>query len=152
MGGIPGTSQWGVCYLALQILILDLISDQYLWGICKGKLPQEFSMFLNTYGDKHYKSLAIKDIKQRQRFNEDVFEASILWCFIVSFKRYHNEYLMWFFFTFRWSLNLLMSFSLPKCDCKSLCVYSYFVCVHPLNKDVSQAIIGTFFSAFYKRW
>ena len=25
------------------------------------------------------------------------------------------------------------------------------VCVHPLNKDVSQAIIGTFFSAFYKR-
>ena len=38
-------------------------------------------------------------------------------------------------------------FSLPKLDCgKSLCeVASVFVCVHPLNKDVSQAITGTFF-------
>ena len=52
-----------------------------------------------------------------------------------------------FFFTFCRSVNLLMSFSLPKCDCKSVCVC---MCVHPLNKDVSQAIIGTFFSVFYK--
>ena len=38
-------------------------------------------------------------------------------------------------------------FSLPKLDCgKSLCeVASVCVCVHPLNKDVSQAITGTFF-------
>ena len=43
------------------------------------------------------------------------------------------------------SLNLLMSFSLPKHDCKSPCVCSYCVCVLPLNKDISQAIIGTFF-------
>ena len=51
-----------------------------------------------------------------------------------------------FFFTFCWSSNLLMSFSLPKCDCKSLwvCSYCVSVCVHPLNKDISQAIIGTF--------
>ena len=26
------------------------------------------------------------------------------------------------------------------------------VCVHPLNKNVSQAIIGPFFSALFKRW
>ena len=42
-----------------------------------------------------------------------------------------------------------MSFSPFKIDCKSLCVCvcvcSYCVCVHPLNKDISQAIIGTFF-------
>ena len=53
-----------------------------------------------------------------------------------------------FFFTFCWSLSLLMIFSLPKRDCKSLWVWSYCVCVsvcvHSLNKDVSQAIIGTF--------
>ena len=36
----------------------------------------------------------------------------------------------------------------------SLCVASVCVCVsvHPLNNDVSQAIIWTFFSAFFKRW
>ena len=55
-----------------------------------------------------------------------------------------------FFFTFCWRLNLFMSFSLPKRVCKSLWVCSYMycvsvsVCVHPLNKDVSQAIIGSF--------
>ena len=26
------------------------------------------------------------------------------------------------------------------------------VCLHPLNKDVFQAIIAFFFSAFFKRW
>ena len=31
----------------------------------------------------------------------------------------------------------------------SVCIAT--VCVHPLNKDISQAIIGTFFSALYKR-
>ena len=35
-------------------------------------------------------------------------------------------------------------FSLPKCECKSLCLWLECVWVHPLNKDVSQAIIGTF--------
>ena len=42
-------------------------------------------------------------------------------------------------------------FSLPKLDCgKSLCeVASVCLCVHPLNKDVYQAITGTFFSAFF---
>ena len=41
--------------------------------------------------------------------NEDVFEASVLSFFIVSFKRCYDEYLLWFFFTFCSSLNLLMS-------------------------------------------
>ena len=144
MGDIPGTSRWGVCCLALQILTPDLISDQYLLHKCKGKLPVGIFVVF-TYGDKHYKLLAIKDIKQRQRFHEDVFEACILCFFIVSFKRCYNEYLLWFFFTFCWNLNLLMSFSLPKRDCRSLPVCSYCVCqcILPLNKDISQAIIGT---------
>ena len=77
-----------------------------------------------------------------------MFEASALCFFIVSFKRCYDEYLLWFF------LHFLLKFkpfdgSLPKRDCKSLWVCSYCVvcvsvCVHPLNKDVSQAIIGTF--------
>ena len=36
-----------------------------------------------------------------------------------------------------------------KRDCKSVCVYAWVcVCVHALNKNVSQAIIGTFFRPF----
>ena len=38
-------------------------------------------------------------VKQRQSFDEDVFEASVLRFFIVSFKGCYNEYLLWFAFT-----------------------------------------------------
>ena len=126
----------GVCCLAFQILTLDLISDQYLWDKCKGKLPPGIFVVF-TFGDK----------QQRERFSENVFEASILCFFIVSFKRCYNEYLLWFFFTFCWSLNLLMSFFPSKTWLQnSVCVATVCVmCVHPLYKDISQAIIGTFF-------
>ena len=33
----------------------------------------------------------------------------------------------------------------------SLCVATLCECVHPLNKDVSQAIIGTFFSVHFTK-
>ena len=35
----------------------------------------------------------------RATLNEDVFEASVLRFFIVSFKGCYDEYLLWFFFT-----------------------------------------------------
>ena len=93
-------------------------------------------------------------VKRRQPLNEVVFEASVLRVFIVSFKRFYDEYLLGFFFTIFWSLRLWMIFSLPKRDCKSLSVFVARKCVyiHPLqgggapdklNKDVSQAIICT---------
>ena len=50
-----------------------------------------------------------------------------------------------------------MSFSPPKSVIEnlSLCVASVCVCVcvcaHPLNKDVSQAIIGTFFQCVLQK-
>ena len=65
-------------------------------------------------------------INQRQPLNEDVFqvfEASVLRFFIVSFKRLSDEYFLGFFFTIFWSLILWVIFSLSKRDCKSL-----FVC------------------------
>ena len=68
--------------------------------------------------------VTIKHIKQRQSLNEDVFEASVLRFFIVSFKRCYDEYLLWFFFTICWSWNLLMSFSPPKSLSKSLSVWT----------------------------
>ena len=37
-------------------------------------------------------------VKQRP-LNEDVFEANVLRFFIVSFKRFYDEYLLGFFFT-----------------------------------------------------
>ena len=33
----------------------------------------------------------------------------------------------------------------------SVCVASVYMCVHPLNKDVSQAIIGTFFQCILQK-
>ena len=88
----------------------------------------------------------LSHLKQRQPLNEDVFGASVLCFFIASFKRYYDKYLLWFFFTFRWSLNRLMSFfSLPKRDSKSLSLCSY---IHWM-KDISQAIIGTFFKRLF---
>ena len=68
-------------------------------------------------------------VKRRQPLNEEVFEAGALCFSVVSFKRWYDEYLLWYFFTFCWSLNLLLSFSLPRRDCKSLSVCSYRVCV-----------------------
>ena len=129
MGGIPRTSQWG----GVLSCSPNPDSRPYYFQIntyetnVRENAPGNFRCF--TYGDKHYmyKLLPIKDITQRQRFNEDVFEASILCLFIVSFKRCYNEYLPWFFFTFCWSLNLLMSFFPSKtwlqisvCVCTSI--------------------------------
>ena len=47
----------------------------------------------------------------------------------------------------------LDDFSLPKRDCKSLCVWLECVCVHPhpLNKDFSQAVIGTFYQYHFQK-
>ena len=90
-------------------------------------------------------------VKRRQPLNEDVFEAGVLRFFIVSFKRFYDEYLLGFFFTIYWSLNVLLIFSLTKCDCKSLCLWLECVCVPPLNKDVSQAIIGTFYQCHFRK-
>ena len=39
-------------------------------------------------------------VKRRQPLNEDVFEASVLRFFIVSFKRFYDEYLLRIFLQF----------------------------------------------------
>ena len=57
-------------------------------------------------------------VKRRRPLNKDVF----VFFFIVSFKRLYDEYVLGFFFTICWSLNIWMMFSLLKRDCKSLCV------------------------------
>ena len=62
-------------------------------------------------------------IKQEQPLNEDVFKASVLRFFIVSFKTFYDEYFLGFNFTIWWSLNLWVFFSLPKRDCKSFFVW-----------------------------
>ena len=75
--------------------------------------------------------------------------------FTVSFKRFYDEYLVGFFFTMSGSLKLWMIFSLPKRDCKSLCVCGWSVChcvcVHPMNKDFSQAVIGIFYQCHFQK-
>ena len=93
--------------------------------------------------------VTFKHVKRRQLLNEDVFEASLLCFFIFSFIRCYDEYLLWFFFTFCWSLNLLMSFF--QIANLSLCVARVRVCVLPLNIEVSQAIIGTFFQCLFQK-
>ena len=45
----------------------------------------------------------------------------------------------------------LDGFSVPKRDCKSLCVCGWSVCVHLLNKDFSQAAIGTFNQCHFQK-
>ena len=71
----------------------------------------------------------------------------------VSFKRCYYEYLLWFF------LHFLLKFK-PSDEFfpfqnvtanLSVCAASVCVCVHPLNKDVSQAIIGTFFQCILQK-
>ena len=44
-------------------------------------------------------------------------------------------------------------FSLPKCDCKSVCLCMWLecVCVHPLNKDFFQAVNGTFYQCHFQK-
>ena len=88
---------------------------------------------------------------RKQRLNEDVFEASALCFFIVSFNRCYDEYLLWFFLHFLLKFKPFDEFfpsktwlqvSLSQCVA-TVCV-CVSVCVHPLNKDVSQGIIGTF--------
>ena len=59
----------------------------------------------------------LTDVKWRQSFNEDVFEASILRFFIVPYKRCYDGYLLGFSKTW---LQI------------SLCLWLECVCVHPL--------------------
>ena len=42
-------------------------------------------------------------------------------------------------------------FSLPKHDCKSVCLWLECVCVHPLNKDFCQAVNGTFYQCHFQK-
>ena len=95
----------------------------------------------------------IKHVKWSQSLNEDLFEARLLCFSIVSFKRCYAEYLLWFFFTICWSLKLFTSFSPFKTWLQiSLCVWlQLYVCVHPLNKVVFQAIIGTFYQCHFQK-
>ena len=127
------------------------------WDKCKGKLPKELSLFLlmviNTIF--FYKLLTIKHIKWRQWLNEDVFEASALCFFIVSFKRCYDEYLLWFFLHFLLKFKPFDEFfpfqnviaSLSECVATvCVCVYIHWI---KTSLKVSPAI---FLSAFYKRW
>ena len=119
----------GGCCLALKILTLNIVSDQYLWDKCKGKLPPGiFAVF--TYDDKHYKLLTIKHIKRRQRLNQDVFEASALCFFIVSFKRCYDEYLLWVFLFFLLKFEPFDEFFPFQNVIANLSVCSYCVCVY----------------------
>ena len=123
-GGCSWAFMVGACVVlhALQILTQDLISDKYLWDKCKGKLPREFSLFLLN-GDKHYKLLTIKHIRLRQQLNEDVFEASTLHFFIISFKSCYDEYLLWFFLHFLLKFKPFDEFFPSKTSLQiSLCV------------------------------
>ena len=66
-------------------------------------------------------------------------------------KKSYNEYLLWFFLHFL--LNKITPFDEFFPLQNAIASVGVCVCVHPKNKDVSQAIIGPFFfSAFYKRW
>ena len=89
------------------------------------------------------------NIKPMLSEGSHVFEVSVLRFFIVFFKRFYDEYLVGSFFTICWSLNLWMIFSLPKRDGKSLCVCGWSVCVHPLKRNFSQAVIGTFYQCHF---
>ena len=90
-------------------------------------------------------------VKRRQPLNEDVFEAGVLRFFIVSFKRFYDEYLLGFFFTIYWSLNVLLIFSLPKCDCKSLCLWLEYVFVRWIKTSLTLSL-ALFISAIFERW
>ena len=90
-------------------------------------------------------------VKRRQPLNEDVFEAGVLRFFIVSFKRFYDEYLLGFFFTIYWSLNVLLIFSLPKCDCKSLCLWLEYVFVRWIKTSLTLSL-ALFISAVFERW
>ena len=70
-------------------------------------------------------------VKQRQSFDEDVFEACVLHFFIVSFKGCYDEYLLWFVFIINLlKFNLLMSFFPSKTWLQiSVCVWLECVCV-----------------------
>ena len=96
--------------------------------------------------------MVLTHVTRGQPLNEHVFEVSLLCFNIVSFKRFYDEYLVGFFFTVCWSLNFWMIFSLPKRDA-NLCVFGVgvCVCVHPLNKDFSKAVIGTFYQSHFQK-
>ena len=44
--------------------------------------------------------VTIKNVKRRESLNEDVFEASVVHFFIVSYIRCYGEYLLGFLFAF----------------------------------------------------
>ena len=68
-----------------------------------------------------------------------------------------DEYLLWFSLSFCWRLNFLMIFPFQETWLQiSLCLWldvcvCVCVCVHPLNKDVSQAITGTFCQCHFQK-
>ena len=86
--------------------------------------------------------------------HEDVCKASVLRFFIPSFKGFYDEYLLEFFFTICWSLNLWMTFFPSKTWLQiSPCLWLLVsVREHPLNKDVFQVILALFISTIFKRW
>ena len=91
-------------------------------------------------------------VKRRQPFNEDVFEASVLRLFIVSFKRFYDEYLLGFFFTICWSLNLWMIYFPFQNVIANRCVCGLSVCVCVcVYIHVSQAIICTFYQCQFQK-
>ena len=87
-----------------------------------------------------------KKILGRATLDKDVFEASVLCYFIVSFKRCYDEYLLWFFFTIVEVKTFWWFFPFQNV----IANLSVFV-ARVLNKDVSQAIIGTFYQCYFQK-
>ena len=117
---------------------------------------REYPRDLCRQNEHHHNSMmawheVLTHVKRRQQLNEDVFEAGVLPIFIVSFKRFYDEYLLGLFFTIYWSLNVLLIFSLPNRNCKSLCLWLECVCVRPLNKNVSEGTISTFYRCHFQK-
>ena len=155
---VPGTSWLGSVLSCSPNpdprLYFRSIPMRQMWGKTP---PGIFVVF--TYGDRHYKLLTIKHIKWRQRLNADVFEASTLRFFIISFKRCYDEYLLWFFLHFLLKFKPFDEF-FPFQNMianLSVCVASVCVCVcvcTSINwiKTSLKLSLALFFIAFYKRW
>ena len=85
--------------------------------------------------------------EEDSHWNIDVFVF-----FSSSPSKDYDEYVLGFFFTICWSLNLWMMFSLLKRDCKSLCVCGSSVCVYiQWIKTSLKLSFPLFISASFKR-
>ena len=88
----------------------------------------------------------------RQPLNEDVFEANVLHFFIVSFKRFLRWVPFGVFLQYSLKFKHFVDFFPYKMWLQiSVFVARVCVCVPPLNKDVSQAIIGTFYQCHFRK-